>query len=337
MRLGEVARVVAMQRTYSWNVATASACALSQRLFDLAVVAVCLLVTLPATLGLHEGQPFAFFALAGAVCLAALIGLMTLHIWFRLAARILVRAGRTRSRRHLLRQLRHARRWLENIRQRRILLHCIPIPVLWLSDKPGDLYDRYALAQKLWRTLPQVVTDSLGPRLCRYLATTECETPPTAAMTGTINTPHSRQPMTHADIRKDEIYDGLRAGFGDASPKASGYLSEYSFLRERALVLETVGDEPGTILDLACGGGLVTLPLAKAGHRVIGLDFNQAACWQAMRNGIDAIRGDAFNLPLADGVADLVLNVEVAQEYELGPSQTCCTKWHAYFVPVGGW
>ena len=46
----------------------------------------------------------------------------------------------------------------------------VPIPVLWLSDKPGDLYDRYALAQKLWRTLPQVVTDSLGPRLCRYLA-----------------------------------------------------------------------------------------------------------------------------------------------------------------------
>ena len=46
----------------------------------------------------------------------------------------------------------------------------VPIPVLWLSDKPGDLYSRYALAQKLWRVLPQVVTDNLGPRLCRYLA-----------------------------------------------------------------------------------------------------------------------------------------------------------------------
>ena len=123
--------------------------------------------------------------------------------------------------------------------------------------------------------------------------------------------------MTRADIRKDEIYDGLRADFGEASPKASGYLSEYSFFRERALVLEAVGDEPGTILDLACGGGLVTLPLAEAGHRVIGLDFNAAACRQAKRNGIEAIRGDAFNLPLADGIADVVLNVEFAQEYEL--------------------
>ena len=124
--------------------------------------------------------------------------------------------------------------------------------------------------------------------------------------------------MTRADSRKDKIYyDGLRADFGEASPKASGYLSEYSFFQERALVLDAVGDEPGTILDLACGGGLVSLPLAAAGERVIGLDFNKAACQQAKRNGIDAIRGNAFSLPLADGIADVVLNVEVAQEYEL--------------------
>lgn len=45
-----------------------------------------------------------------------------------------------------------------------------PVPVAWLSDKPTDLYRRYALAQKLWRGLPYVVTTRLGPRLCRYLA-----------------------------------------------------------------------------------------------------------------------------------------------------------------------
>ncbi len=47
------------------------------------------------------------------------------------------------------------------------------------------------------------------------------------------------------------------------------------------------------------------------------MDFNAAACRQARRNGLDAVRGDAFNLPLADGTADLVLNVEFAQQYEL--------------------
>ena len=121
--------------------------------------------------------------------------------------------------------------------------------------------------------------------------------------------------MTRADPRADEIYDSLRAGFGEASPKASGYLSEYSFRREREMVLEAVGAEPGTVVDLACGAGLVTLPLVRAGRRVIGVDFNAAACRQAGCNGLGAVRGDAFDLPLADGLADTVLNVEFAQSY----------------------
>lgn len=122
--------------------------------------------------------------------------------------------------------------------------------------------------------------------------------------------------MTRADARADEIYGELRAEFGEASPKASGYLSEYSFRREREMVLEAVGAEPGTVVDLACGAGLVALPLARAGHRVIGVDFNAAACRQAGRNGLGAIRGNAFHLPLADGLADTVLNVEFAQSYD---------------------
>ena len=123
--------------------------------------------------------------------------------------------------------------------------------------------------------------------------------------------------MPHVDTRGNEIYDGLQADFGTANPKAYGYLSEYSYFQERMLVLETVGDEPGVVVDLACGAGLITLPLAKAGCRIIGIDFNAAACWQARRNGIGAVRGDAFNLPLADSMADVVLNVEFAQQYDL--------------------
>ena len=46
----------------------------------------------------------------------------------------------------------------------------VPVPVLWLSDKPQDLYARYALPQKLYRALPNAVAAAVGPRLCRYLA-----------------------------------------------------------------------------------------------------------------------------------------------------------------------
>ncbi len=123
--------------------------------------------------------------------------------------------------------------------------------------------------------------------------------------------------MTRANTDADAIYDGLRADYGESSAKASGYLSEYSFLRERELILDVIGDEPGTVLDIACGGGLVTLPLARAGRRVVGVDFNAAACKQARRNGIGAVRGDAFALPLANRTAGVVVNVEFAQQYDL--------------------
>ena len=111
------------------------------------------------------------------------------------------------------------------------------------------------------------------------------------------------------------FYDGLATRFGEASPSASGYMSDYAFARQRALVLDVVGGDPGPLVDLGCGAGLVTLPLVASGRRVVGVDFNAKACRRAGRNGLAAVRGDAFRTPLADGAADVVLNVGFAQQY----------------------
>ena len=141
--------------------------------------------------------------------------------------------------------------------------------------------------------------------------------------------------MTRADASADAIYDALRADFGEFSAKASGYLSERSFLRERAMILDVIGDERGAVLDIAGGAGLVTLPLAKAGRRVVGVDFNAAACEQAGRNGIAAVCGDAFALPLADGMADVVVNVEFAQQYHLRAVESMLHEAARVLRPTG--
>ena len=122
-------------------------------------------------------------------------------------------------------------------------------------------------------------------------------------------------PVPAAADRWNAFYDGLAARFGAASPSASGWRSDAVFLRQRALVLDVVGDDPGPLVDLGCGAGLVTLPLVRSGHRVLGVDFNAEACRRARRNGLAAVRGDAFAVPLAGGAASVVLNVGFAQQY----------------------
>lgn len=135
MRLGEVAWVVSMRRAYGWNIATAAACALVQRLLDVVVVAAFLLLMIPVTFGLHEERVLVFSVMAVALCLLAFIGCTTLHVWLRLAARVAVGAGPPRGRRRrFLRHLSQARRWFEDARQRRALRRCIvPTTLIWMT------------------------------------------------------------------------------------------------------------------------------------------------------------------------------------------------------------
>lgn len=126
MRLGDVAWMVVMRRAYAWNAAAAVACAFLQRLLDIAVVAAFLLLTAPAIVGVDRDAAPLVAVLAITLFMVAFAAAATLRLWLRLAAKLVVAAGVPRGwRRRLLRELRHGQRWLERVRNRRVMPLCL--------------------------------------------------------------------------------------------------------------------------------------------------------------------------------------------------------------------
>jgi ubiquinone/menaquinone biosynthesis C-methylase UbiE len=79
--------------------------------------------------------------------------------------------------------------------------------------------------------------------------------------------------------------------------------------------VERAGVGPGMdVLDVACGTGNATIPAARVGARVTGLDFSPALLAIARERAADAmvevewIEGDAQELPFADGSFDRVVS-----------------------------
>jgi SAM-dependent methyltransferase len=80
-------------------------------------------------------------------------------------------------------------------------------------------------------------------------------------------------------------------------------------------VVDRGGVEPGMdVLDVACGTGNATIPAAKTGARVTGLDFAPALLEVARERAadqmveIDFVEGDAQELPFEDASFDRVLS-----------------------------
>lgn len=77
-----------------------------------------------------------------------------------------------------------------------------------------------------------------------------------------------------------------------------------------------------SVVDLGCGGGLLSLPLAERGARVVGIDLSRGslrvATEEAARRGHDArfAQADLCRVPLTAGCADLVLLSDVLEHVE---------------------
>lgn len=107
-----------------------------------------------------------------------------------------------------------------------------------------------------------------------------------------------------ADRAVDALYAGMRGRFGTANSRANGYVYEGYFRREQALLLSLLNPQASVVVDVGCGSGLMLQPLIELRAKVIGIDFNRDACLAAKAHGLDVLRGDAFNLPLADASID---------------------------------
>ncbi len=74
-----------------------------------------------------------------------------------------------------------------------------------------------------------------------------------------------------------------------------------------------------SIVDLGCGGGLLGLPLAAAGARVLGVDIARAALAAGSRRAegaFQAVAGDLLCPPVVAGAADAVLLADVLEHVD---------------------
>jgi ubiquinone/menaquinone biosynthesis C-methylase UbiE len=104
-------------------------------------------------------------------------------------------------------------------------------------------------------------------------------------------------------------------------PKTMWGSGNYAAVAERVsdageLIVERAGVEPGMeLLDVACGTGNATIPAAREGARVTGLDFAPGLLAIARERAADAmvevewVEGDAQKLPFDDASFDRVVSV----------------------------
>ncbi len=131
-----------------------------------------------------------------------------------------------------------------------------------------------------------------------------------------------------AQTVNNDFYDGLGErwfeddGHAVALLRAEGHFkTDYT----RRVLAATGVPEGGRVLDVACGAGLVSLPLAEAGYSVRGVDLAAGALDVARRRvppGVDATFevADAAHLPDADASADAVLLLDVLEHVESVPA-----------------
>lgn len=116
--------------------------------------------------------------------------------------------------------------------------------------------------------------------------------------------------MSRADLSKDP--DDVSGMFDDVAPRydrTNTALSAGNDILWRIATTKAIAPKPGErILDIACGTGTSTVPLARSGATVIGVDFSASMIAEAQRKHpkLEFREADAMKLPFGDDEFDAV-------------------------------
>jgi SAM-dependent methyltransferase len=80
-------------------------------------------------------------------------------------------------------------------------------------------------------------------------------------------------------------------------------------LSARGIALRLLGDGPGRLLDVGCGGGAHAVTFAERGWTVTGVDISPAQLELARARGLEVLEADAAALPFEDESFDAAVSM----------------------------
>ncbi len=97
---------------------------------------------------------------------------------------------------------------------------------------------------------------------------------------------------------------------------AGGFAMLHWLAASRAEHIPPASSPDALLVDLACGGGLMSPHVARLGYRHVGVDLGLAGLELARDHGMSPVRGSVLAVPLADGCADVVVAGEILEHIE---------------------